>query len=166
MLDIELFRNNLEEIINSEKKRFKDPTNAEKTLEFDKKWREVLQKIQDLRKERNEISAQIAEFKKKGDNSKAEEVISKSKEIKVAIEELEKREAKFLEQREEYRYVVGNVLHESVPTGETEEENEIIRTNGKIKKFDFAPLSHVDLVSLIDGADTKKASTRSPPNPI
>ncbi|MHA2183262.1 MAG: serine--tRNA ligase, partial [Promethearchaeota archaeon] len=60
MLDIELFRNNLGQIINSEKKRFKDPLNAEKTLEYDKKWRDVLQQIQDLRKKRNHISAQIA----------------------------------------------------------------------------------------------------------
>ena len=158
MLDIELFRNNLEQIIDSEKKRFKDPINAEKTIEYDKKWREVLQKIQDLRKKRNDTSAQIAEFKKQGDTKKAEEAIKSSKEIKTLIEELEKQQEEFLEQREEHRYKVGNILHDSVPTGETEEFNEIIRNVGKIKKFEFKPRSHVDLISLIDGADTKKAS--------
>jgi len=158
VLDIELFRNNLEQIIDSEKKRFKDPINAEKTIEYDKKWREVLQKIQDLRKKRNDTSAQIAEFKKQGDTKKAEEAIKSSKEIKTLIEELEKQQEEFLEQREEHRYKVGNILHDSVPTGETEEFNEIIRNVGKIKKFEFKPRSHVDLISLIDGADTKKAS--------
>ena len=158
MLDIELFRNNLEKIINSEKKRFKDPINAEKTLEYDKKWREVLQKIQDLRKERNDISAQIATLKKKGETQKAEDAIDTSKEIKTKIDKLEKQQIEFLEQREKYRYTVGNILHESVPTGETEEANEIIRSIGERGKFEFTPRSHVDLISLIDGADTKKAS--------
>jgi len=158
VLDIELFRNNLEKIIKSEKKRFKDPTHAEKTLEYDKKWREVLQRIQDLRKERNDISAQIAGFKKKGETKKAQDAIDTSKEIKAKIDELEKQQLEFLEQREEYRYAVGNILHDSVPTGETEEFNEIIRSSGEIKKFEFKPRSHVDLISLIDGADTKKAA--------
>lgn len=158
MLDIELFRNNLEEIINSEKKRFKDPINAEKTLDFDKKWREVLQKIQDLRKDRNKISSQIADFKKRGETKKTEDAINTSKEIKTKIDILEKKQIDFLEQREEYRYAVGNILHNSVPTGETEEFNEIIRSSGEEKQFNFQPLSHVELISLIDGADTKKAS--------
>jgi seryl-tRNA synthetase len=158
VLDIELFRNKLEDIIKSEKKRFKDPTNAEKTLEFDKKWREVLQKIQDLRGERNDISAQIAEFKKSGETKRAEEAINTSKEIKTQIEELEKHQIEFLKRREEYRYAVGNILHESVPTGENEDFNEIVKNIGEKKKLKFKPLSHVDLISLIDGADTKKAS--------
>jgi len=158
VLDIELFRTNLDKIIKSEKKRFKDPTNAEKTLDFDRKWRNVLQRIQDLRKERNDISAQIADFKKKGEDKKAEDAIDTSKEIKTKVELLEKQQIEFLEQREEYRYTVGNILHESVPTGETEESNEILRSIGEIKKFEFEPRSHVDLISLIDGADTKKAA--------
>ncbi|MHA2038917.1 MAG: serine--tRNA ligase [Promethearchaeota archaeon] len=158
MLDIELFRKNLEKIVISEKKRFKDPVNAEKTLDFDKKWREVLQKIQDLRKERNEISSQIADFKKKGETEKSEDAINTSKEIKAKIDVLEKKQIEFLEQREEHRYAVGNILHDSVPTGETEEFNEILRSSGEEQQFNFQPLSHVELITLIDGADTKKAS--------
>jgi len=48
--DIEEFRNNLEKIIETEKRRFKDPKNVKKVLEFDKLWRDVLQEIQDLSK--------------------------------------------------------------------------------------------------------------------
>ncbi|MFW9941154.1 MAG: serine--tRNA ligase [Candidatus Thorarchaeota archaeon] len=158
MLDIELFRTNFEQIIESEKKRFKDPSNAEKVLEYDIKWREVLRKLQDLRKQRNDISSQIGELRKKGENQKSEEAIKKSKEIKTEIDELEKQRTDFFEQREKYRYVVGNILHNSVPLGETEDENEIVRVVGEIPKFGFTPLSHVDLISIIDGADTKKAS--------
>ncbi|MFX1322986.1 MAG: serine--tRNA ligase [Promethearchaeota archaeon] len=158
MLDIELYRNDLEKIIESEVKRFKDPSNAEKVLEYDKKWRETLQKLQDLRRERNELSIQIGKFKKSGDTKKAEETKIKSKEIKDKIDELEEKKTEFFERRENYRYIVGNILHDSVPIGETEEDNEIVITVGKLPKFDFKPLSHVNLITKIDGADTKKAS--------
>ncbi|MFX0005803.1 MAG: serine--tRNA ligase [Promethearchaeota archaeon] len=158
MLDIELFRKNLDDIIKSEEKRFKDPSNAEKVLDFDKKWRAALQEIEELRKKRNEISLKIGNFKKVGDTEKADESIAESKQVKDKIDELEKLTTEYLEQREKYRYMVGNILHESVPRGETEEENEILRTVGSVPKFNFKPLSHVDLITKIGGADTKKAS--------
>ncbi len=158
MLDIELYRNDLSKIIESEVKRFKDPSNARKVLEYDEKWREVLQTLQDLRKQRNDLSIQIGTFKKSGDNKKAEKARFKSKEIKDRIDKLEKKKVEFFDQRENYRYIVGNILHDSVPIGETEEDNEIVITVGKLPKFDFKPLSHVNLITKIDGADTKKAS--------
>ena len=158
MIDIELFRKNLDIIIESEKKRFKDTSNAEKVLEFDIKWRETLQELEDLRKERNEISIKIGEFKKSGDKKKAAESIANSKRIKEKIDDLEKLKIEYLEQREKYRYMIGNILHESVPIGETEEKNEILRTVGNVPEFNFKPLSHVDLVYKIGGLDTKKAS--------
>jgi len=156
--DIEEFRNNLEKIVETEKKRFKDPKNAEKVLEFDKLWRNVLQEIQELRKQRNEISSEISKYKKVGDNEKANNAITQSKQIRERIDDLEKKKVEFLEEREKYRYVIGNDLHESVPIGETEESNEIIREFAETPKFDFKPLSHVKLIQDIDGADTKKAS--------
>ena len=158
MLDIELFRKNLDKIIKSEKKRFKDPSIAKRVLEYDKKWRSALQDLEELRKQRNDISVKIGELKKLKDSKKAEEAIKKSKEIKEKIDELEKLRTQYLEQREKYRYMVGNTLHESVPIGETEEDNKIERTVGDLPKFDFKPLSHVDLITKIDGADLKKAS--------
>ncbi|PKM92413.1 MAG: hypothetical protein CVU81_00615, partial [Euryarchaeota archaeon HGW-Euryarchaeota-1] len=42
MLDINLFREHPEIIIASEKQRGKDVAFVEKTIEYDKKWREAL----------------------------------------------------------------------------------------------------------------------------
>ncbi|MHA2398840.1 MAG: serine--tRNA ligase [Promethearchaeota archaeon] len=158
MLDIELFRNNLEEIKESEKKRFKDPSNAQKVLDYDIKWREVLQEIEDLRMRRNEISTKIGKLRKDGANKEAEEAIAQSKELREKIEQLEKERVEFYEQREKFRYTVGNILHESVPVGEDEDLNDVVRVVGDKPNFTYKPLSHVDLIEKIDGADTKKAS--------
>jgi len=156
--DIEEFRTNLDKIIETEKKRFKDPKNAEKVLEFDKLWRSVLQEIQDLRQKRNEVSSQINNYKKSGEDKKANNAIIQSKQIKEKIDDLEKKRNDYIEKRDTYRYSIGNNLHESVPVGEREESNVIIRKFGKIPEFDFQPLSHVNLIQDIDGADMKKAS--------
>ncbi len=158
MRDIEDFRRNFKKIVESEKKRFNNPVNAERVCEYDQKWKSVLQEIQDLRKQRNEISSKISAYKKSGDNVKAEKAIKESKQIKEKIDELEKKRIEYINKREKYRYYVGNDLHESVPIGETEESNEIVRTIGDLPKFDFKPLSHVFLIEKINGADTKKAS--------
>ena len=158
MLDIELFRINLEKIIKSENKRFKDPINAEKVIEFDKKWRQTLQELEESRKKRNEISVKIGEYKKSGEKEKAEKAINDSKILKDKIDELEKEKSDYFEQREIYRYMVGNILHDSVPIAQTEEGNKIIREGGTKPRFSFKPLNHVELVEVTDCADTKKAS--------
>lgn len=158
MLDIEIFRDNIEKIIESEKKRFKNPENARKVLEYDIKWREVLGELQNLREKRNKISHSIAEYKKAGEEKKAQNAINESAAIKEEIEALEIKAEEFLDKREKYRYIVGNILHKSVPIGETEDQNNIIREGGKVSEFDFKAVSHVDLIEIVDGADTKKAS--------
>ncbi len=158
MLDIEIFRKNLEVIKESERKRFKDPSIADKVLEYDKKWRSALAELQDLRQKRNEISTLIGKYKKEKKTKEANEAIKKSKQIKTQIERVENKQKEYLEKREEFRYMVGNIVHESVPIAETEEGNEIIREVGKLPEFNFDPESHVNLIELINGADTKKAS--------
>ena len=158
MRDIEDFRTNIEAVIETEKKRFKNPQNAEKVLEFDLLWRNVLQEIQDLRKQRNDLSNEISQFKKSGEQEKANSTIEKSKQIKETIDALEKKKIEYLEEREKFRYIIGNDLHKSVPIGETEESNAIIREYGEKPIFDFEPSSHVNIIRNINGADTKKAS--------
>ena len=158
MRDIEDFRTDIDAVIETEKKRFKNPQNAEKVLEFDLLWRNVLQEIQDLRRQRNDLSNEISQFKKSSEQEKANNAIEKSKQIREAIDKLEKKKIEYLEEREKFRYIVGNDLHKSVPIGETEESNAIIREFGEIPIFDFKPSSHVNIIRDINGADTNKAS--------
>ncbi len=40
---------------------------------------------------------------------------------------------------------IPNIPHESVPIGKSEADNQVIRTWGEPRKFDFAPKDHVDL---------------------
>jgi seryl-tRNA synthetase len=152
MLDIKLFRENPELIKESEKKRFKDPSLVDKVIEYDKRWRERLKEMQELKKKKNELSREIAKLK----GEEREKLIIEATKLDEKIKGLE-REVKFLlEERDKYRYNIGNILHESVPVAPTEEGNEVVREWGKIREFDFKPKPHADLIERF--AEIERAS--------
>ncbi|MBD3186946.1 serine--tRNA ligase [Candidatus Bathyarchaeota archaeon] len=155
MLDIHLFRDNIELVKASQRKRFKDASIADKVLHWDEVWREIRMKTDALRAERNAISKKIGNLKKQ--KKDASNLITKSKHLGEQITGNETKESHALEQREKFRYQVGNIIHESVPVGETEDANEIVLTWGEKPTFDFNPKIHVDLVELVDGVELKKA---------
>ncbi|MBR9707253.1 MAG: serine--tRNA ligase, partial [Candidatus Diapherotrites archaeon] len=125
-------------------------------LAIDEEWRAVLQKEDALRNERNNNNMEIAQLKKKGEN--ADGKIKRMKEISTEITQLDKDKQTLREKRDEKLYVIGNILHESVPDGAGEKENKVIKTWGDIKKPTFKLKSHVDLLTSLDIADMEKAS--------
>ncbi|MFX1295141.1 MAG: serine--tRNA ligase [Promethearchaeota archaeon] len=156
MIDIKLFRENLAIIIESEKKRNKDLTKVNEVFEYDKRWRGTKQKLDMSRRELNQITYKINDLRKERRDFTAQ--VEKSRRIKSEILQLEALDKELLEKRDKARYVVGNILHSTVPIGKTEESNIIERKWGKIPKFSFTPKTHVDLVKIIDGAEFKIAA--------
>jgi len=140
MLDIELFRENPEEIKASEERRGKDPEKVDQVVEIDKEWREKLQRSEKLRQERNRVGDEIAELKKEGKD--ADDKISRMSEVKQEISELSEDVKALKKKRDELRFEIGNILHESVPQGEDEHDNKEIKTwdpeNGKKEDAELA----------------------------
>lgn len=126
MLDIELFRENPEKIKESEKRREKDPEKVDKVVELDKEWRKKLQKLEDLRAKSNRVGDEIAEAKQSGED--AQNKIEEMQEVKQQISNLEDEVEDLKEKRDELRFQIGNILHESVPHGEDEDDNKEIKT--------------------------------------
>ena len=155
MLDIKLFRENPELILDSEKKRFRDTENVEKVIEYDTLWREGERKLNSLRSEKNKLSKS---FKKAKEDGTIDEVIARSKEVAAEIKDLTAKNGEYLELRDDYRYKVGNIIDEDVPISDTEDDNVVVRTFGDKPDFDFEALNHVDLINKIDGADLETAA--------
>ena len=155
MLDIKLFRENPELILDSEKKRFRDTENVEKVIEYDALWREGERKLNSLRSEKNKLSKS---FKKAKEDGTIDEVIARSKEVAAEIKDLTAKNGEYLELRDDYRYKVGNIIDEDVPISDTEDDNVVVRTFGDKPDFDFEALNHVDLINKIDGADLETAA--------
>lgn len=125
MLDIELFRDRPEEIKESQKRRGEDPEKVDKVIEIDRKWRNKLQELESLQQKRNSVGDKIAELKKEGKD--ASEKIERMQEVKTQINELEDEVDDLEEKRDEVCYQIGNLLHDSVPEGEGEEDNPEVR---------------------------------------
>lgn len=156
MLDIELFRNNPEKIKESERRRDKNPEKVDKVIEIDEKWRETLQEADKLREKRNKVGDEIAELKKEGED--AEDKIKKMQKVKEKINNLEEKEEELKQKRDDLRYEIGNILHESVPKGEDEEDNVEVTSwepeNGKKEEATLA----ADIIEENDLVETEKAA--------
>ena len=96
MLDIKIFRENPELILDSEKKRFRSTENVEKVIEYDTLWREGEKKLNSLRSEKNKLSKS---FKKAKEEGNLDDVIKRSKEVASEIKDLTAKNADYLKLR-------------------------------------------------------------------
>lgn len=159
MLDINLFRDKqaVDRIRESEKQRFKDPDRVDRVIEFDQKWRDAKKKSDNLRKERNTLSKQIGLFKKEGKEPEAQNNKKKVSDLNNDLRQIEEQVNSFLKERDELRYVIGNILHITVPIAKEETGNEIIRKWGTPAQATYHK-GHADLVEFLDVADLTKAA--------
>lgn len=155
MLDIKFLRENSKKVQQSAKDKGIE-VDVNHVLEIDAKFRELSQKVQALREQRNANSSGI-----KG--KPTDEQLENGKKLKI---ELEKEEAALLAVEEElshWLYKIPNPAKDDVKVGKDDSENEIIKTVGKPTKFDFKPLDHLDLGEKLDVIDVKRASKVSGP---
>ena len=153
MLDINIIRNNPQRVKKScADKQVKDCNQiVDKLLEIDKKRRDLIIDIEDLRKRRNELSASSKSAKPKpGDIQEGKNI---KKQLKVLEFQLKKIEKEF----NNLLAVLPNLPAEDVPEGKDESENALVRREGKIPKFSFKPKDHLQLGEDLDLIDVKRA---------
>jgi len=145
MLDMKLIRNDFEKAAELLKKRGVDKEEIARLKEIDERRRELIQKSEKLKSKRNEVSKEIAE--KKRNNESADDVIQSMQEVSKEIKQIDKE----LEEAEKETWDIStglpNLPHESVPVGETEEDNEEVNRWGDelISRPGDEPKPHWDL---------------------
>jgi seryl-tRNA synthetase len=146
MLDIKLIRENPSMIRSNLEKR-RDPAILklfDELVEYDKLWREKKFETQELASAKNKISKEIGMLKKEGMDAseKLKELQDLPYKLKVAEEEVEK-----LKEKMDHALMrLPNILHESVPYGKDDTENELVRTFGETPKKDFPLKNHIDII--------------------
>ena len=129
-------------------------------VNLDKRRRELIMQLQELKHEKNILANSIARKKKEADTTtSANDEISKMKDISNRITELELEQDQVLKK---YRYLmmsIPNLLHESVPVGSTEKENVVIKERGnRTAKLAIAPKDHIDIATSFDLIDLERAA--------
>lgn len=163
MLDIKLIREQPDLVRKNLEKR-KKPRYLEmldEVIRRDKQWRELKVQIDTLRQKRNQLTTEIRNLKKQGKTTEISRVVADAKEIPIQIKELEQQQQQVEDEKRVLLLCLPNLLHESVPYGEGEEGNVVIKTWGEKPSFDFSPRSHVELVELLELADIERAAKTS-----
>ena len=159
MLDAKLLKENPSKIENMLKMRgVKFPLGD--LVNLDKRRRELIIQLQEIKHEKNILANSIARKKKEADTTtSANDEISKMKDISNRITELELEQDQVLKK---YRYLmmsIPNLLHESVPVGSTEKENVVIKERGnKTVKLAIVPKDHIDIATSFDLIDLERAA--------
>lgn len=155
MLDLKFIQNNPELIQASLNKRGLDLDLAQ-FIQLDNQRRETIQKVEALRKERNQASAEVGELKKKGQD--ASDKIARLSGISEKIKQLDQSKKELEDQIMDLRLSIPNIPHPDVPIGNTDQDNVEIKRWGNPPSFDFQPQPHWELGPSLGGLDFERAA--------
>ncbi|HEX7320219.1 MAG TPA: serine--tRNA ligase [bacterium] len=154
MIDLKTLRED-PDLLRAAIKNRGDKIDLEEIIQLDVKRRQVITRIDNLRKDRNDISEEVGKLKKQGKDAAAlmEKAKKTGEEIKQAEQEFKGIEAKFNEQVS----FLPNIPHASVPVGHGSESNVVVRGLKEPPKYDFKPLPHWDIGEGLGILDQKRA---------
>jgi seryl-tRNA synthetase len=128
-----------------------EPAPIDKILERDEMWRSHLYKAETIKAEQNRLSKEFAQSRDPELKEKLREMAENSK-AELIEAEASKR------QLEELLLNVPNLFHESVPVGETEADNVVVREWGSKPGLGFPARTHYDLGEALGIMDFERAA--------
>lgn len=155
MLDLKFVRNNPQLVEEALAKRGYN-FSLEEFLKLDEQRREHLFVVEQMKNRRNVVSEEIGKLKKAGKD--AQDMILEMRELSQRIKEKDEKVRKIESKLKEILLSIPNMPHESVPTGESEADNVVVRTWGTPREFAFEPKSHWDLGEALDIIDFERGS--------
>lgn len=155
MLDIKRVRDNYAEIKEKLSHRNEDLGTIDHFEEWDQQRRDLIAKTEVLKADRNKASEAIALKKRNKEN--ADEEIARMREVGDEIKKLDAELNEVEEKFNDMMMRLPNIPHESVPVGDTEDDNEEILKWGEIPTFDFEAKPHWDLGTDLGIIDFERA---------
>jgi len=154
MLDIRFVRENAEMVRQALRNRGR-VYDLDSLLSLDAEWRSLVEKSNQLKHERNVVSLQIPKIGEKAEKNKK---IEEMRAIADKISSLDSNIREIEMKRDEMLLTLPNIPHSSVPVGEGEKSNLIIREGGKVPKFGFKPKTHWELGEELDIIDFERGA--------
>lgn len=154
MLDLKFIRSQPEKVQEALEKRGAH-ISFEQFLELDKKRRERLLVVEQLKNKRNVVSEEIGRLKKRG--QQAEDLVSQMRQVSQKVKEIDEEIRALEEEIQEALLNIPNIPHPTVPVGKSSDDNKEIRRWGELKKFPFSPKAHWDIGEALDIIDFARA---------
>ncbi|MCY7492146.1 serine--tRNA ligase [Bacillus sp. OHL2] len=155
MLDIKQLRTDFDQIKEKLAHRGEDLADFDKFGELDQKRRELIGKTEELKSRRNEVSQQVAVLKR--EKKDADHIIQEMREVGDEIKKLDDELRTVEESLQHILFSIPNIPHDSVPVGETEDDNVEVRKWGEQPDFSFEPKPHWDVADELKILDFERA---------
>ena len=139
MLDIKLIRDNPDSVRQALERRRSD-FSIDDVLALDEQRRSLLTEVEGLKARRNEVSKEIGRT-----GEKPPQLIEEMRSIGERIKGLDGQVESAEGQLNDLLLQVPNIPHDSVPVGDDETGNQVVREWGETRKFDFKPRPHWEL---------------------
>ena len=163
MIDIALLRENPELVRENIKKKFQDgklPL-VDEVLELDKQNRELKTKGDNLRSERNRLSALVGKYMKEKNFDEAEKIKAQVKADAETLLQIEEEQARIDAEVKKRMMVIPNIIDPSVPIGKDDSENVEVQRFGEPVVPDFEVPYNADILEKIGGLDKESAGRTS-----
>lgn len=154
MLQVPFIRENRDLVIKGLTKRNLDANQIiEDVLKLDEERRKTQSTLDNILSESNAISKEIGVLFKSGEAQKANLLKEKTGQLKDRAKELNETLNSKVEALNELLYTIPNVPHDSVPEGNTEDDNEEVFKEGDIPDLGENALPHWELAKKFDIID-------------
>jgi seryl-tRNA synthetase len=150
MLDIQFIRDNAK-LVQEKSKQKNVVIDIDHLIDLDNQRRQLQSKADDLREQRNKLTANIT-------SKPSPEDIERGSKLKIELSELE---GQFSGIENEYKAIlkkVPNMPADDVPIGSTEDDNKVIKHWGEKSEYDFEPKTHWDIGAEKDLIDRERAA--------
>ena len=155
MLSLTRIRNNPDQIKSGLEAK-NESIDLDKILKLDKEHRDKIHQLNEMRAEKNSASEAIAEAKRAGKDS--DDTIAAMKKVSDAIKYLEKEVSNLGKTLDKQLEIIPNIPHDTVPVGQDETANQVIREWGEPLAVDFEIKSHVEIGLELNLFDLERGS--------
>lgn len=142
MIDIKLLRTETDKVKAALSRR-KENVDIDGLLSLDSKKRELMYEVEQKKAEQNAVSKKIPAMKKAGEDTAP--VFAQMKALSDSIKEYDEKIRELDEKIDAILYTIPNIPNESVPDGDTDDDNVEVRRFMEPTSFDFEPKAHWDL---------------------
>ncbi len=157
MLDIKFIREHKDFIKEAARKK-RISFDVDALVEIDERRKAILTSIEAKKAEQNKYSLFIANPQHLGSNYQKEELIQKMTVLKNEMKVEEEELGTVMKTWQELMLQVPNIPDMSVPEGNSEDDNQELRTWGEIPTFNFPIKNHIEICEEHDLADFERGT--------
>ena len=159
MLALNFIRENKEAILKGlEKRNFKQPELINEIIELDQERRIQQSTLDQQLASANKLAKEIGDLFKSGEIAKANILKEETLSLKTKTKALQEQLQETIETLLDLRTQIPNIPHQSVPKGNSEDDNQEIFKEGTIPTLDSSALPHWELANKYDIIDFELGS--------